>query len=284
MQHRGEWHPGKQEPLIDRPTWNRVQKLLGGKVYRSHELVYASGLIRCGECGHFITGEQVRKKRKDGGENIHVYYRCSKYSRKGHKRTRVKEAKLDEQVLELLAKIRIDNDDLREWFAMVLRSQTRDAQEQSKERRDDLQRQLSTLMEQQDRLLNMRLLDELDADAFTRKRREMRDRESELKLRIEAADRSHHETADLAMKAFELSQSLTEKWLTADYAEKRTILEIVCLNLALVDGSLCYELRKPFDVLAEGLVSEESRDETCCTFVDEWICPVFVLVEFECGK
>jgi hypothetical protein len=29
----------------------------------------------------------------------------------------------------------------------------------------------------------------------------------------------------LAARVFELSQSLTEKWITADYAEKRQILE-----------------------------------------------------------
>ena len=63
----------------------------------------------------------------------------------------------------------------------------------------------------QDRLLNLRLADEIDADAFAAKRRELRDREAALKLRAEVADRSHAETADLAARAFELSQALAEK-------------------------------------------------------------------------
>ena len=60
------------------------------------------------------------------------------------------------------------------------------------------------------------------------------------------------------MKAFELSQTLKEQWLTADYDAKRRILEIVLLNCTLVDGTLCPTIRKPFDVLAEGLTFEKS--------------------------
>ena len=68
--HRGEWHPGRHEPLTDRETWDRVQTLLGSKVYRSHELVYAGGLIACGHCGHAITGERVKKKLKAGENRV----------------------------------------------------------------------------------------------------------------------------------------------------------------------------------------------------------------------
>ena len=206
----------------------------------------------------FITGEHVRKKTKSG-ENWHMYYRCSRYRTKDHPQVRLREAQLDEQILSLFASIRIDDPELREWFAMMLRSQTRDSQEQSKEQREDLQRQLTKVLEQQDRLLNLRILDEISADDYAKKKTELRDREADMKLSIEALDRSHHETADLATKVFELSQSLTEKWLAADYAEKRKILEIVCLNLELDDVSLCVEMRKPFDALAKGLSVPLSR-------------------------
>lgn len=53
-----------------------------------------------------------------------------------------------------------------------------------------------------------------------------------------------------------LTKILREKWLTADYPEKRQIFEIGCLNLTTVDAT---PIRKPFDVLAEGLISENSR-------------------------
>src|SRR5690606_17155689 len=88
---------------------------------------------------------------------------------------------------------------------------------------------------------------------------ELRDRLASIKLQLDVLDRSHDETAELAVKVFELSQTLKEQWLTADYATKRRLLEIVCLNSVLDGVTLCPEMRKPFDVLAEGLVSENSR-------------------------
>jgi hypothetical protein len=50
---------------------------------------------------------------------------------------------------------------------------------------------------------------------------------------------------------------------------KRQLLEIVCLNFCLDGASLVVEMRKPFDVLAEGLLVLFSRGDSCCTIVNE---------------
>ena len=47
------------------------------------------------------------------------------------------------------------------------------------------------------------------------------------RLKIEASARSHDEDGDIAVKAFGLSQSLMDNWVTADFAAKRRILEII---------------------------------------------------------
>lgn len=54
----------------------------------------------------------------------------------------------------------------------------------------------------QNRLLNLRLLEEIDANTYAAKAQELRDREATLKLQIDAADRTRHETIDIAVKAF----------------------------------------------------------------------------------
>ena len=36
--YRGQWHPGAHPPIVDRVVWDRVQVLLGEKIYKSHEL------------------------------------------------------------------------------------------------------------------------------------------------------------------------------------------------------------------------------------------------------
>jgi site-specific DNA recombinase len=111
---------------------------------------------------------------------------------------------------------------------------------------------VTLLIQQQDRLLNMRLSEEIEQDLFAKKHTELRDRLASIKLRLDVLDRSHDERAELAAKVFELSQTLKDQWLTADYVTKRRSLEIVCSNCRLDGMTLCPEMRKPFDVLVEG--------------------------------
>ncbi len=82
-----------------------------------------------------------------------------------------------------------------------------------------------------------------------------------LKLQIEGSDRERHEIIDIAVKAFELSQNPRAQWVAADYAAKRRILEILCLNFSLDGVSLVPTMRKPFDMLAEGLEIKNSRGD-----------------------
>ena len=102
---------------------------------------------------------------------------------------------------------------------------------------------------------------EIEADIFSKKKTELRERLASSKIQMDALDRNRDEMADLVSKVFELSQVLREKWLTADYHCKLRILEIDCLNFRLDDATLCYEIRKPFDVLVEGLPVQWNRGD-----------------------
>ena len=255
--YRDQWYPGKHEPLIDRPTWDRVQSLLRGSAKHRHELTFAGEFMQCGHCGRHFTGERVAKRNKNRIDH-YVYYRCTATSTPGHPRIRIREADIDRQVLALFDRIRIQDDSVRDWFRAVLSSQTKDAQQESLSQRAELQRQASLLVAQQDRLVNLRIDDQIDQDTFARKQTELRDRLASIKLQLDVIDRSHDETAELAVEVFELSQALRDKWLSADYASKRRILEIVWLNCKVEGVTLVPTIRKPFDVLAEGLVSKET--------------------------
>ena len=85
---------------------------------------------------------------------------------------------------------------------MVLASQTRDAQADSRAQRAELTRQETLLIQQQDRLLNMRLSEDIDQESFASKHTEFRDRLSSVKLQLDVLDRSHDEMAELASKVF----------------------------------------------------------------------------------
>jgi hypothetical protein len=118
--YQGVWYPGVHTPLVDKATFDRVQVLLGDKIYHSHELTYAGELIKCGYCGHVVTGEFVVKKQTG---KVYVYYRCSKSAAPGHPSIRLTEKQVDEQVVAMLAKLR-QPDVVSDWFARNLQRKT----------------------------------------------------------------------------------------------------------------------------------------------------------------
>jgi site-specific DNA recombinase len=199
-------------------------------------------LIRCSHCGHPVTGESVVKPAT-GKE--YIYYRCARYNAKGHPRIRLNEAKLDEQILALLARLK-QPDAVRDWFGDMLRLWIQDEQQESRSTANDIRRALAHLRTQQDRLLNLRLLGKIEADAFGRKNTELRDRIATFTTQLEGSHRQRDEYADMAQKVFELSQSLTERWLEAQCPEKRQILEMLCLNFSLDGATLVPTMRSPF--------------------------------------
>ncbi len=268
VKYHGEWLPGVHKPIVDLATFRRVQVLLGEKVYHNHELTYGAKLISCGHCGKPITGE-LKTKRTKSGPKQYFYYRCARYNKPNHPRVRVTEADLDKQVLAMFRSIRIEAPRKREWVERFLQARAKKEQDTSRGRIGELNRQLAAVRQQQDELLNLRLLKEVDQDTYSRKTAELRDRVDDLELKLESAKRGHTEQADLAMKVFELSQSLTSKWDTADYTAKRRILEIVCLNFSLDGVTLVPTMRKPFQILSEGLLVQQSRGDRRLTFLND---------------
>lgn len=258
---RDEWWPGTHEHLVDAITWQRVQVFLNRGHYQSHELLFGGELIVCGHCGKAVTGEAIKKQLRSGEIRRHIYYRCSRYNDPDHPRIRLRQSEIDRQLIDHFQRLRIEEEEVRDWFIEVLRTRTQAAQTEANERLAELNRRLTLIRGQQDELLNLRLLNEVEGETFNRKSRELRDREGELTLQIAAMTQDRHDNSDIAIKAFELSQTLCSRWVAADYDVKRRILEILCLNLTLDGATLIPTWRKPFDLLAKGRKVEKSRGD-----------------------
>ena len=160
----------------------------------------------------------------------YVYYRCTRYHKGDHPRTRLTEGEIDAKMLALFDKLRVEDTEFPDTFREELRKATNWDQDHTIARAKELEKELATVREQQKRLLNLRLLEEIEVETYAAKAQELRDGEAELKLQIDTTDGDRHEIIDTAIKAFELSQDLRAKWFAADWAAKRRILEILCLN------------------------------------------------------
>ena len=84
---------------------------------------------------------------------------------------------------------------------------------------------------------------------------------AQLREKSPQATRKDGVNGRLAEKAFELSQSLCSKWFNSDPRKKRHLLQITCLNFSLQGATLVPTMRKPFDMIAEGLSVHQSRGD-----------------------
>ena len=126
-------------------------------------------------------------------------------------------------MLEIFGTLRVDDDEFRQTIREELRQAVNWDQRSSALKAKELQDELVAVRAQQDRLLNLRMLDEIDSDTYASKSRELRDQEAALKLEIDVTDRGRHKIIDIAVKAFELSQALGRNGLRLI-----TLLNVVC--------------------------------------------------------
>lgn len=254
VRFQGKWWPGKFPPLVSKELFDRVQARLcrHGRRRVSRELLFSGELLRCGHCNHAITGE--RKKNK------YSYYRCSQYNAPGHPRVRVTEGALDVQVQALLNRLRIGDEVIREWFVRVLRTRARRSQVDAQARRDTLTSELSAVQRKMDELVDLRLRKEIEQETFARTHASLRDQVDALRAAIDSEAAQQVEDGERAVEVFELAQDLTARWVAAETATKRLLLDIVCLNLVLDGENLVPTLRRPFDLLAAGDLLPKEED------------------------
>ena len=253
IQYQGQWYPGKFEPLIDRATFQQVDDKFGTdfKVYHSPELTFAGSIITCGHCGHAVTGEKKFKHSPDGTKREYSYYRCTHYAEAGHPRIRLSEKQVDEQLIAFFDTLRFQDAKFRDWFIDFIKAKAHAGYDQDREHQRELTRQREQISIKLQTLLDLRMDGEITADEYARKRQELYERQSAIALQLQVSDRDGREIADLAVKAFELSQSLTERWIRSKYNAKRTILGIMLKTVRLNSGNLEFTPRKPFDLLRD---------------------------------
>ncbi len=250
VRYRGHWSPGSFEPLVDRATFQTVQDRFMGRIFRKPQITFAGELIRCGHCGHVITGEKKLKTSPNGRVREYSYYRCTKYSTQGHPRIRVPESTINAAFVDVFSRLRIDDPEVREWIKAVIRAKAAVGRQDNEAHRTELQRQETQVAAKLKTLLDLRMEGEIGSEEYAAKRAELHERQAAIQLQLETTTRDDREIADLALRVFELSQSLKTRWENADYAAKRGILELLGESVCLNSQNLEIRLKKPFDLIA----------------------------------
>jgi len=244
--YKGNWYPGKHQPMITLGEFERAQALLR-KDTRSHpkrHLFTYAGFLRCGGCNGSVTADEHYNRYG----YRYVYYHCTHKSRKnavcGEKS--IEEKELDRQMLEFLGKIHLDDTQLAEMVALV----GKEAQEQSSTHiKQSVDKALETSRKSLDNLTRLRCEDLIEDDEFTRQRAGLMRDQERLRERLKQLEAS--DWIESSRKVFLFSNRAKFWFSHGTNDEKRVIVATIGSNLLLKDKKLIIDAKKPFRLLSE---------------------------------
>lgn len=253
LHRNGSVHRGRYKLVIAPQLFETCQEVLSGKNRRTGnpDIMLSSCILRCGCCGHAVTGERIRKRLRAGGHNVHVYYRCGNNTPpENHPKIRWREGDVEEAIVRELDSCRFPTERSAAWFRRTVSSAFEDVGQIEAQKRKNLAKRKTELANMQDRLLNTYLAGTIDEATFNAKSAELRREAEEVERQL---DEAHFDPAngDLALRVFDFSQNLVDLWRGSNFAVRRDILNCVSLNRSLDDVSLRLVKRRPFDYLAE---------------------------------
>lgn len=249
--HSGEYHQGSYEPLINKDLYDRVQVLLKdkGKPRKTGWIkhTYKGKLIKCGECGCSITASTKIKHYSTGNTGIYTYYHCTK--RRGScSQKPISENEMESMLKQNVYQLEIDKEvwDLgvsllkakhSEQFAHVVDSQKLIQKEEEKINKD------------LEKLLNMRLDEEITAEEFLNSKKTLIDKKLQIKEKINDREQTSNNWLELSEKFFETAVQVRDVMESDNNQRKRELIQTVGWNLILKDKNLDFSFRKPYDVL-----------------------------------
>jgi site-specific DNA recombinase len=243
--HGTQWYPGKHQAMVTFTEFEQVQRLLR-RVDRARSKVHVfayTGLIRCGACGGSITAED---KTNPYGSN-YVYYHCThKKAGLSCREKSIEEKQLENQIVEFLANIHVNNDELKESLATIdaerlKQRQTGDGVAQS------IERALDACERNLDNLTKLRYRELIEEDRFIRQKAELA--KEQIALRQRRDQLKTEDWIELSRKLF-LFSNRAVFWLThGTPEERRLIVSTAGSNFLLRAKKLTIDAKKPFAVL-----------------------------------
>lgn len=244
----GESYPGAHEPMITSVEWDRAQAIIGrpGKARPAkHEFTYA-GLLRCGRCESILTPEAHVKP----SGNRYVYYRCHGPSRfKPCREPALPEATLEATILMHLQKSAIDQE-AAEWFEDNVGAMVKTDAGQLRTAKESLQKTLQAASAENEALLNLRLRGQVDDETYDRKRLEIADKQTTLRLKLEERQLSEDDLLSRLQQILNFSLTAPFVFAKAGPVQRRLIVEATTSNWRVTGRKPHYLAKDPFSILA----------------------------------
>ncbi|MCP4318013.1 MAG: recombinase family protein [Hyphomicrobiales bacterium] len=227
IKRTGEIFQGEHEPLISAKLFERViavREGKSGKKLTRHNHLFR-GLFRCGNCSRSMIPER---------QKAFVYYRCQFADCHGNC---VREDRLAGAVTKVLNSVNLTD----AIIAEIERRSVEWARKYTKSKNDRAEAlRLAKLDERMEQLEDAAIAGIIDADNFSRRKRELLHERSALLEAIENAKRSRRDPKMIG-KFLERLKNLSEHYEFADPTGKREIVEFAVSNRTVKDKKVFVE-------------------------------------------
>lgn len=276
VQYKG--HPEYHPRLITFALWKKVQdvfaqpeKSVRKVTERNHPYI---GLIRCGgkilddegnetdeECRCSITGEEKRKKLKNGEIKRYYYYHCSgtvsrcsqrdlTFVREAGGKLHYPEADIERLFEEVFRPFTWDSDTV-EWMKDFLLKQHVEASANHYQQLSALQVRQKMLEKYISTAYEDKIKGVITEQTWREKNEQWVLERDQVEKNIRAISDTKQDYIEKGILLIELAQRSDYVYKNANPEIKRKLVEAVSSNRVLRNGTLRFDYKKPFDLLAK---------------------------------
>lgn len=242
MVMKNEQYEGNHEPLISKVIFDRIQEVLrqnSRPISQRWQFAFR-GIIKCSYCGCSITAEE-----KKG----HVYYHCTQ------KRGKCAQPYLREEEIEKQLRLKIKEITIGDMVKELLMTAVKKSHNNEKELYLNSikywQNIFNKCEDRLDRLLNLYTDGLIEKEEYGKKKREILDAKMEAKEKLEAHDKTNQAWHDYAENLIIQTNHAYKVFEEGSIEDKKALLRAVGKNFILRDGLLNFDLKEPFNFVAE---------------------------------
>lgn len=248
----GIWFKGKHEPMITREEFDIVQNALGkyGKPIAHTHTFDLTGLFRCEKCGCAVTATKKTKFYKKGAVN-YVYYHCTKKSKKIVCDSKpVKESDFVGQIENTLSLVKPDKEFI-DWAKKWMSYIDKDKFELQDEILKSQKRELISIENKLNRLLDMKLNDMLNDETYKEKKDELEKEKKDTEKKLLSNEVSFEDKRSKIESDLDFAFYCKDKFKSGYREDKQRILMRIGSNLFLKDDkNLDIRLKSIFEKLS----------------------------------
>lgn len=249
----GKEYPHRYPTIITQAIFDQAKQIRIGFKKQPTKLLgnlfLYRGVFRCGDCGLCITPE------KHKGFN---YYHCTQYRGK-HDAKWFREEKITEELGKVFKKIQLPKDVLAEFVDSLNSLNQARIDFQNKEL-GKLQGSQKTLNQMLDNLYLDKLKGRITDSEYDRFYQSLNNQLNEISIKLEnfkEAEENYYITTkhllDLTSRAYDL-------FLSSEVIQRRQLIKLVLSNLRIENGSVLYDVVKPFDLIINSYDRKLWRD------------------------